>query len=56
LKWFIRKGDYWEGSFLETGLLGGGRGDLMREFRRGLIKRGTHKGGGGSLREGLLGG
>ena len=38
-----KKGDYSEGSFLETGLLGGGSGDLMGEFRRGLIKRGTHK-------------
>ena len=38
-----KKGDYCEGSFLETGLLGGGSGYLKREFRRGLIMRGTHK-------------
>ena len=38
-----KMGDYWEGSFLETGLLGGVSVHLMGEFRRGLIKRGTHK-------------
>lgn len=38
-----KKGDYCEGSFLETGLLGGGSGHLKREFRRGRIMRGTHK-------------